>query len=767
MKPRINHNLNVSVISLILSCFLASCGGGSHKGGGDAPEDAFLIENGDLMSGKPYVVTIKGAEKVDSDKGLVSKINPVTGEEGGDDVWFFTMPADYYASYTASYEELKNLNVVFSVTDRKGNVTDYERIIPIEDSYLMDQWHLYNIGQNPFGVDVDPLPGLDMNVIPAWRNVVDADGKKTLTDGSGVKIAVIDVPVDLQNEDLKDKIYQPDDADERFMNLPFNRKWLKNYEVLSHGTEVAGIIGASGINGVGVRGIAYNAEITSFTFFDAETADFDDDDDDDDDEFLYLPDALKYIINHPEYRVINASFGNTVFERKPDQTDLLNSLLKNGTAVIHAMGNSFGTDDIEEFLDDLKIPTSFSKKLVSCDSYSTDCLFTLSDEMARHPYTINVAAMTASGKKSSYSSTSVGLWISGFGGEFGYEDDYYKEEGELTEAALVTTFTGHDNVPYSQDDDAETPWRTSGPEDKKYYTACMNGTSAATPTISGIAALLYQVKPDISVGQIRYILARTGRNDSILNSMKYGPVEAEDHAGQKIVTDPGWIENAAGLRFANYFGFGLADAGAAVKMASVCDSDDECKQLSDFPDHYASTNKNPCTKKSDNKIECTLKDFYQVDAFGNRAGELSEPVIIDALTVDMKSLLYTVAQTDKSCSGLEKLPEHGSQDEKYAMKYKKLVLLANNNLQIDISSPSGTKGVAKSLYSNWDINFDVDDSMYESEPDRTAEIPISFMYREELTEDSAVTLTITSRCEINVDALNEGIHVDVFTYPKL
>ncbi len=765
MKPRLNHNLKVSVISLIISCFLASCGGGSHhKGGGDAPEDAFLIENGDLMSGKPYVVKIKGAENIDSDKGSVSKINPVTGEEGDEDVWFFTMPSDYYASYTATYEELKNLNVVFSVTDKDGNVTDYERIIPVEDSYLMDQWHLYNIGQNPFGVDVDPLPGIDLNVIPAWRNVVDTDGKKSLTDGSGVKIAVIDTPVDLQNEDLKDKIYRPADADERFMNLPFNRKWLKNYSKFSHGTEVAGIIGASGINGVGVRGVAYNAEITSFIFFNADTDDFDDDDDD---SFLYLPDVLKYIINHPEYRVINASFGNTVFERKPDQTDLLNSLLKNRTSLIHAMGNSFETDDVEEFLEDLEMPTRFSKKLLNCDTYSTDCLFTLSDEIARHPYTINVAAMTASGKKSTYSSTSVGLWISGFGGEYGYEDEALKDEGEQTEAAIVTTFTGRDNIPYSQDEDTDTPWRTAGPENKKYYTAGMNGTSAATPTISGVVALLYQVKPDISVGQIRYILARTGRNDSTLNSMTYGPVEAEDHIGQKIVTDPGWIENASGLRFANYFGFGLADAGAAVKMASECDNDDACRQLSDFPDHYASTNTNPCIKQSDNKIECTLKDFYQIDEFGNRAGELSGTAIIDALTVDMKSLLYTVAQTEKSCSGLEKLPEHDSDDEKYAMKYKKLMLLANNNLQINISSPAGTKGVMKSLYSNWDINFDVDDSMYESEPDRTAEIPVSFMYREELTEDSAVKLTITSKCEINIDALNEGIHADVFTYPKL
>lgn len=758
-----NRILRFSTLCVITTLFLASCGGGSHhKGGGDEPDEPLLLENGDLMSGKPYVVKIPGAQLIEASKGTVSKVNPVTGEEGGDDVWFFTLPADYYAAYNVTYDELKNLNVVFRVTDRKGNITEYERNIPIEDAYLMDQWHLYNIGQNPFYVTTPPSPKIDLNVIPAWRNIVDRDGKKSLTDGTGVKIAVFDTAVDFANADLKERIYNPEGADPRFVNIPFKYEWLEeNAEVNTHGTEVSGIIAASGVNGDGVRGIAFNAEITSFSVGDM--------DDPDDDDYTFLDDSLQFVISHPEYRIINASFGDETFSNLPDREELLNQLYKNGTALIHAIGNSFESDDLEEFLDDLKLPVKFAKKLNTCEEYSSDCIFMLTDSMARHPYTINVGAMTASGKKSSYSSTGPGLWISGFGGEYGYVRG--QSEDDPSEAALVTTRTGQENFPEGEEEELRedlTPWRVTGPDDKKYYTASMNGTSSAAPTVTGVVALANQVKPDITISQLRYILATTARNHTVLESMAYDPVEVEIHNGYWKAADPGWIQNnsAEKLYFSNFLGFGLVDAAAVVEKAATCSNDPACSQLAGTPDHYVSANDSPCEQIGSGDVFCVLRNFYQVDENGNRNGELSAPVIIDAVTVDLKNLIYSVPQTDKKCRGLENLPAKDEQDPAVIEKYRKLVLLANNNMQIDIFYSSGTSGVIKPYYSNWSLNYDIDETKFESAPDRKADIPVSLLYREELTDEDTIIVSITSRCEIDVDYLNKGINADVYTYPK-
>jgi len=73
-----------------------------------------------------------------------------------------------------------------------------------------------------------------------------------------------------------------------------------------------------------------------------------------------------------------------------------------------------------------------------------------------------------------------------------------------------------------------------------------NGTSASTPMVSGIVALVLKERPDLTWRDVRLILAQSAR--------KNDPADA------------GWTTNF-GLHFNPKYGFGAADAAEAVKLA--------------------------------------------------------------------------------------------------------------------------------------------------------------------------------------------------------
>lgn len=79
------------------------------------------------------------------------------------------------------------------------------------------------------------------------------------------------------------------------------------------------------------------------------------------------------------------------------------------------------------------------------------------------------------------------------------------------------------------------------------YRSDFSGTSASTPMVSGVAALVLQANPSLTWRDVRLILARTARrNDS---------------------GSAGWQPNGAGLSIHPYYGFGVVDAAAATALA--------------------------------------------------------------------------------------------------------------------------------------------------------------------------------------------------------
>ena len=96
------------------------------------------------------------------------------------------------------------------------------------------------------------------------------------------------------------------------------------------------------------------------------------------------------------------------------------------------------------------------------------------------------------------------------------------------------------------------------------YTSIFNGTSAAAANTSGAIALLLETQPELTWRDVKHILARTARRlDADLPRVRVA------FGGVPAVLQHGWISNAAGYPFHNWYGFGAIDVDAAVASAAT------------------------------------------------------------------------------------------------------------------------------------------------------------------------------------------------------
>jgi len=108
-----------------------------------------------------------------------------------------------------------------------------------DDPYLVDQWHLVNVGQRGMS------EGADIRADLAWE----------FSTGEGQIIAVFDSGVRDDHPDL-DVINGYD-----FVGGDEDSNPDPSHGSAAHGTAVAGVAAARGDNGVGVTGVAYDAQI--------------------------------------------------------------------------------------------------------------------------------------------------------------------------------------------------------------------------------------------------------------------------------------------------------------------------------------------------------------------------------------------------------------------------------------------------------------------------------------------------------------------------
>ncbi len=376
------------------------------------------------------------------------------------------------------------------------------------DPLYADQWHLKNTGQK--GLDPSQTAGAvgeDLDVEPAW----------TTTKGQGVTVAVVDDGLEIGHEDLASNL-AANSLSYNYVNGTNDPTNTATDITSGHGTAVAGIIAARDDNGLGGKGVAPRASLAGYNLLQSSVS---------------SNEADAMTRNDAQVSVSSNSWGAPDGEGELyASTSLWKAAIDSGTSsgrggkgvvYLWAAGNGG------------KVKSSTCP--YGCDDSNYD-------GRANYHGVLAVAAVNDQGKESSYSEQGANLWLSAPGGEFCYPATSYT----TNQHAISTTDRGGDvgfnragssNVAYD--------YPATGSTASRNYTRCMNGTSSATPAVAGVVALILAANPQLGWRDVRWILAKSARKND--------------------TSDSGWLTNQASFHFNHKYGFGVADASAAVTMA--------------------------------------------------------------------------------------------------------------------------------------------------------------------------------------------------------
>lgn len=412
------------------------------------------------------------------------------------------------------------------------NVYSESRTIAVNGDPLRTyQWHLNNTGQNTFALS-SGTAGKDIKAFAVYEAGI---------DGSGIKIAVSDSGGEINHDDLYENI-----IDGASRDYTLTAPYLGNPVASSgHGTAVSGIIAARGWNNIGVTGVAPKAGLAIF-------------------QFLESSQTTAILIDQASgnFDIFNYSYGDTLYFDTHSDADYLDQIryqTENGRGgkgafFVKAAGNEYLV------YDDVNSPSV-------CSSHNAN--FPFENES---PYMLVVGAVNADGQRASYSSTGSNIWVSAPGGEYGFNYP------AMLTTDLPTCFKGFSKAqPYVYNDFEY----GSSLNPLCNYTSVMNGTSSATPVVSGVIALILDANPNLTYRDVKHILAMSATQvDSVFANNGYG----NDHpsvnesgcpslnlAGH--IYEQGWVTNDAGIKFSNAYGFGMVNVADAVAMAQDFSSD--------------------------------------------------------------------------------------------------------------------------------------------------------------------------------------------------
>ncbi|VAW47194.1 hypothetical protein MNBD_GAMMA03-1519 [hydrothermal vent metagenome] len=368
--------------------------------------------------------------------------------------------------------------------DAAGNVSIvavYDWTISYDDPLYRDQWHLKNTGQTGFDQNAGRA-GEDINVEPVWDSCIDNSCR-----GEGVRIVVVDDGIEMSHEDLKENMVlgkSYDYLDQDVNPLPGD-----------HGTNVAGVIAAEGLNNRGGRGVVPRANLVGYNLLEVHTVENESD--------AMTRDAVLNDVSNNSWGVPDGTgrlSQSTAIWRSAIDTG--HRIGRDGLGVIYvwAAGNGHAEDDNSNY-----------------------------DGYANYRGVIAVGAVTHLGLRASYSERGANLLVSAPGGE-GCDTDGIVTTDRFGEAGLNAGFS----------------WNVTDYSSAN-YTACFIGTSAATPIVSGVIALVLQANPNLGWRDVHTILARSARKNDSSNA--------------------DWQTNGGGLNVNHNYGFGVVNAEAAVLLA--------------------------------------------------------------------------------------------------------------------------------------------------------------------------------------------------------
>ena len=354
------------------------------------------------------------------------------------------------------------------------------------DPYFPLQWHLENRDTNTAA-----RLGPDLNARAAWPY-----GR-----GAGLVVADADDGIEETHPDLAANMtnaYHYDYA----TGLPDGNPIA---DTQMHGTAVAGIIAAVGNNNRGVVGVAPEVQLASWVIFD----------------------SLDNLVSEEAVMDMFQSFSNVVAVQN------------------HSWGNADVTQLPLGALEDSGISNAvfvgrsgLGEVLARAEGNGRTQLSDGNDDgYAQDPRVIAVAAVRDNGRAASFSNPGANVLVAAFSGD----DNVDLSANVVTNYTDIATTDRQGALGYNTDtsvgDQADYAFGPTG----------FSGTSAASPQVAGLCALVLQANPHLTFRDVQQVVLLSAR--------------------QVDLADPDLRTNQAGFLVSHNTGFGIPDAAQAVRVA--------------------------------------------------------------------------------------------------------------------------------------------------------------------------------------------------------
>jgi hypothetical protein len=338
---------------------------------------------------------------------------------------------------------------------------------------------------------------------------LNARGAWTRTKGEGVIVAIVDDGVELAHRDLAPNALQE-------LHYDFERNVTNgNHRTTQdmHGTATAGLVIAA-LNNVGIVGVAPAAKFASWIVYPTNQLPNRD---------VILPEKLAkvftYQTNTVQVQMHNWSdvgaglrfFGPTLIESEAISNAITFGRQGKGIVMVRPAGNVHADASTGDW---------FGRN-VNDDAFASD------------PRVITVAAARNDGRVTSYSSRGAPILVAGLSGDLaqGFPNVFTTDRiGTL----------GFNPVTFPTEPELS---------DYVFGSFGFTGTSASAPMVSGICALILSTNPNLTYRDVQQIL-----------------VHASRHIDKG---DPDLRRNGAGYWVNHRVGYGIPDAGEAVRLAET------------------------------------------------------------------------------------------------------------------------------------------------------------------------------------------------------
>lgn len=383
------------------------------------------------------------------------------------------------------------------------------------DPFAALQWHLRNSAPG----------GFDLNLGNAH----------SITRGGGLLMSVVDDGLDIGHEDLQHNVrpgrsinfyagmpgFSASDTDPTPSTAPVQPPARPP----GHGTAVGGIMAARDLNGLGVSGVAPRAcliganliGIGGHTPVMEATA-------------IATNDSAQLAVSNNSWGApdgIGLNFPSSMTFRDAVQAGITTGRGGLGTVFLWAAGNGARV---------------FPGNNLDTDNSNYDGQANFSAVLA-------IGGVMDNGVRVAYSEKGANLWVVGFSQGTTYEND-----NRGITSIDVTGAGGYNARPAAA---AATDVSLMGNDYLNgNYTQGFNGTSAATPTVAGVVALVLAANPRLTQRDLRLLLAETARRNDTGNA---------DWATNRGVR----LDGGMGYHVNHEYGFGLVDAQAAVTRAGT------------------------------------------------------------------------------------------------------------------------------------------------------------------------------------------------------